>query len=98
VLPSVIGQVIKTSMYMSMVGPKPIPLRVSFPFLDNVYIVVLRKVVSTSKLLISLIGDLVSRQASISKPSFIINYILTSILLTEYSMLFKSIFIAYITL
>jgi hypothetical protein len=61
VLPSIIGQVIGTSTYISIVGPKLISLRVSFLFLGNIYIIALRKIVSTSKSLISLIGNLISR-------------------------------------
>jgi hypothetical protein len=60
VLPSAMGQVIRTLMYVSMVGPEPIPLRVSFSFLGNVCIVTLGKVVSTFKSSTSPMGNPVS--------------------------------------
>ena len=59
VLPSTIGQVIGTSIYVFIIGPEPILLKVSFLFLSNIYIVALRKVVSTSESSISPISDLV---------------------------------------
>jgi hypothetical protein len=90
VVPSSVGQVIKTLIYVFIVSPLLIPLRVSFPFSGSVCIIALGKVVSNSELSTSLMGDPVSGQASTSDPSSVITCTLAGVSPTEYSTSFRS--------